>query len=262
MADQGKWFKLWCSSLDDQDLENLSIHEWFGWARFGAYVKKHGKAGKIRLREPANAVVNLMRVESFKDVINMIKKFPNYVVEETKKDSQTVTVQDRYTISVKCKNWNKYQGDFSGDRVKKHRKDVTANVTAQEERRREEKRGDENRGDINTLAQAPKVIRKSAPHFLKPTAPEVTAYAKTIGFRLDGEAFCAHYEARGWKYGAGRPMVDWKSAVVTWKKSASPTAMIAPVKEKVVEAPPEELVSQEQVSGLVASLKAKVVPRA
>lgn len=144
MADQGKWFKLWESSLDDQDLENLSIHEWFCWARFGTYLKKHGKDGKIRLRGPATAVINLLRVNTIFDAIGMIKSFPNYAVEEMK--SVTANVTDEFvTFNIQCLNWNKYQGDFSGDRVRRYRRRVTANVTAQEEKRRdvEEKRREE-----------------------------------------------------------------------------------------------------------------------
>lgn len=144
MADQGKWFKLWESALDDQDLENLSIHEWFCWARFGTYLKKHGKEGKIRLRGPATAVTNLLRLPSFVDVINMLKSFPNYAVEESQNVTANVT-DEIVTFSIKCLNWSKYQGDFSGDRVRKHRQHVTANVTVQEEKRRdvEEKRREE-----------------------------------------------------------------------------------------------------------------------
>ena len=50
-----------------------------------------------------------------------------------------------------------------------------------------------------------------------PTPEEVSEYAKTIGFALDGQYFCDHYEARGWKYNGGVKMVSWKAAVRTWK---------------------------------------------
>lgn len=144
MADQGKWWKLWCSSLSDDELENLSIHEWFAWARFGAHLKAHGKDGKITLRSPATAVVNLLRVPNFDEVVSMLKRFPNFIVETP----VCVTVpdgKDERTVLVKVKNWNKYQGDWSRDRVRKHRLTVTAKVTAQEEKRREveEKRKEE-----------------------------------------------------------------------------------------------------------------------
>ncbi len=53
--------------------------------------------------------------------------------------------------------------------------------------------------------------------FVKPTPEEVTDYAKTIGFVLDGRAFCDFYESRGWRYG-NTPIKDWKAAVRTWKR--------------------------------------------
>ena len=134
MADQGKWFKLWESALDDHDLENLTVHEWFCWARFGTYLKKHGRDGKIRIRHPATALIHLFRSTDFQGVLNMLKCFPNYVVEEGQNVTANVT-NESVTYNIRCLNWTKYQGDFSGDRVRKYRQRVTANVTAQEEKR-------------------------------------------------------------------------------------------------------------------------------
>lgn len=54
--------------------------------------------------------------------------------------------------------------------------------------------------------------------FVPPTPQEAEAYALTLDFKLDGAYFVAHYTARGWKYGPGRPVVDWKACIVTWKK--------------------------------------------
>lgn len=53
--------------------------------------------------------------------------------------------------------------------------------------------------------------------FQKPTPAEVSEYAKTIGYVLDGEYFCDFYEARGWMVGRSM-MRDWKAAVRTWKQ--------------------------------------------
>lgn len=61
--------------------------------------------------------------------------------------------------------------------------------------------------------------KDKAPRFTKPEPGEVTAYAITIGFPLDGEAFCDWYEARGWLFKTGQPMKDWKAAVRTWKRN-------------------------------------------
>jgi hypothetical protein len=54
--------------------------------------------------------------------------------------------------------------------------------------------------------------------FIIPTASEVSSYGKEIGFQIDGEYFCDHYEARGWKLTSGM-MKDWKATVRTWKRN-------------------------------------------
>jgi len=54
----------------------------------------------------------------------------------------------------------------------------------------------------------------------KPTPDEITAYAKSINFDLDGEQFCDFYESKGWKIGKS-PMVSWQAAVRTWKRGRS-----------------------------------------
>ena len=69
--------------------------------------------------------------------------------------------------------------------------------------------------NTNTNIVKAKTTRKK---FVKPEPQEVADYAKSIGFELDGEHFVAYYQTRGWKVGKDL-MVDWKSAVVTWKRN-------------------------------------------
>ena len=69
--------------------------------------------------------------------------------------------------------------------------------------------------NTNTNIVKAKTTRKK---FVKPEPQEVAEYAKSIGFELDGEHFVAYYQTRGWKVGKDL-MVDWKSAVVTWKRN-------------------------------------------
>src|SRR5665213_3050345 len=52
--------------------------------------------------------------------------------------------------------------------------------------------------------------------FSRPSAQEVTAYGASIGFQIDGSAFCDFYESKGWKIGSS-PMKSWQAAVRTWK---------------------------------------------
>jgi len=56
-----------------------------------------------------------------------------------------------------------------------------------------------------------------AKKFVKPTPKEVTEYALSIGYVLDGEAFCDFYESKGWLVGRS-PMKSWPAAVRTWKR--------------------------------------------
>lgn len=55
--------------------------------------------------------------------------------------------------------------------------------------------------------------------FSPPRAEEVSAYAKSIGFKLDGQEFCDYYASVGWLVGVTRkPMCDWKAAVRYWRR--------------------------------------------
>jgi hypothetical protein len=112
-----------------------------------------------------------------------------------------------------------------------------------------------------------KVVAQAPPRskFSKPTPLEVTAYASSIGFKLDGERFWNHYESKGWKIGK-TPMVNWKSAVVTWKKDAPLSALIQPASTKA--RPQEVEISEEdRQAGLEAmatiksTLKAKEISK-
>lgn len=60
--------------------------------------------------------------------------------------------------------------------------------------------------------------RKAIP----PTPEQVTAYAASLGFDLDGQHFCDHYEAKGWLVGKAK-MKDWQASVRTWKRSGYST---------------------------------------
>ena len=61
-------------------------------------------------------------------------------------------------------------------------------------------------------------------------AQEVTEYAASIGFILDGQNFIDHYEANGWKRG-NTSIKDWKACVRTWKKNASPDKLAVEQKQ-------------------------------
>lgn len=127
MADQGVWFKLWLSADDDPDIGNLSLEDFARWCKLGMYIKKHGTGGTVELKAPCIPLQQKFRVASFDDVLSVIAMFPN------------ITVTHVTNATVTWKNWHKYQGDNSTERVRRFRQRVTP------KKRREEMRGDEKR---------------------------------------------------------------------------------------------------------------------
>ena len=68
----------------------------------------------------------------------------------------------------------------------------------------------DNKGNINN-----NISRARA----RPTVDEIQAYCDERLNGIDAQQFFDYYEARGWKYGTGKPMVDWKAAVRTWERN-------------------------------------------
>ena len=54
--------------------------------------------------------------------------------------------------------------------------------------------------------------------FVPPSLDEVAAYCNERHNGISPSAFVDYYEARGWRYGTGKPMVNWKAAVRTWEQ--------------------------------------------
>ena len=51
-----------------------------------------------------------------------------------------------------------------------------------------------------------------------PEQKELRDYCAQRGSGIDPEAFYDYYAARGWMYGPGQPMGDWKAAVRSWER--------------------------------------------
>lgn len=79
----------------------------------------------------------------------------------------------------------------------------------------EKEREEEGEND-SSLPPTP-LSRGKSKRFSPPSVEEVRAYCQERGNGIDPEAFVDFYSARGWKYGVGRPIVDWKAAVRTWE---------------------------------------------
>ncbi|MHA2039856.1 MAG: hypothetical protein ACW98X_25855 [Promethearchaeota archaeon] len=55
--------------------------------------------------------------------------------------------------------------------------------------------------------------------FIPPTAEELRAYAKEIGYNLDVNQFLDSYESKGWLVGKNKvKMKSWKATVRTWQR--------------------------------------------
>ena len=58
--------------------------------------------------------------------------------------------------------------------------------------------------------------KKSKKKFTKPNPEQVTEYAKSINFNLDGQLYCDRNDAGGWMVGKNK-MRDWKASVRYWQ---------------------------------------------
>lgn len=136
MADQGRWWKLWCSALDDDDLDNLPIADFGRYCKLGAHIKEHGNSGTITLKPPAKTLLSTLQLVTFDEIIALVKTFPNV--------SHTTTSHPSVTLTVTYHNWKKFQEDTSAERTRewRKRKKISAShpETTIEEKRREEKR--------------------------------------------------------------------------------------------------------------------------
>ena len=61
------------------------------------------------------------------------------------------------------------------------------------------------------------VKRKGAAAPTPPSVEDVRAYCAERANGIDPQAFVDYYDARGWRYGQGKPIVDWRAAVRTWE---------------------------------------------
>lgn len=128
IADKIPWCKFWHSCLSDPSLEELELHQWARWARLIIFVRGHGDNGKLHLEPPARALQNVLRVRSYEELIATIRLFKNVSLAVTDKDTLRNTITEplrSYFMNVR--NWYKYQGDDSKERVRKWR--VTKSVT-------------------------------------------------------------------------------------------------------------------------------------
>ena len=112
MADLRPWYKLWVSCLTDPDLQNLSLDDWARWVRLGVFIKAHGTNGKLIVKAPFTAILQLLHVTDPVTLRGKLGAFPHL---KTRNDP------DMLHIEIEFENWHKYQVDSSAARVRKHR---------------------------------------------------------------------------------------------------------------------------------------------
>lgn len=118
---------------------------------------------------------------------------------DTKTDTDIDTETKREPTHLSTINNNTYKDKRNADETQMKRK-----------RNADETRLTPN----NELIKNVKNIKNSRPT----SAKEVSEYAKSINFNLDGQKFMDHYESVGWVYGKSRhPIKDWRAAVRIWK---------------------------------------------
>ena len=119
------------------------------------------------------------------------------------------------------------------------------------------------KSDQGRIPDRPKVSLEIAPTeataekprgFVKPTPDEVTAYAKSISFNLDGQYFCDYQEARGWRLKTGH-IKDWKAVVRTWKVNNFTPAK-PPEPKQTIRSAAEILKEKEALHGPIRSQSA------
>jgi hypothetical protein len=106
MADQLRWWKLWTTALDDPDLANLSMEDCWRWAALGVLLRAHGEGGTATWRRPGHALAKAWRT-TWRRLPKIARRLPGVEVTDTAD-----------TITIRMRNWHKYQEDSSAQRTR------------------------------------------------------------------------------------------------------------------------------------------------
>ena len=124
-----------------------------------------------------------------------------------------VTEADK-KVTLSCRRMVREFNSHRNHALRQQRYRVTHDSDALVTGEKSEVRSQKSEEDKKKRVQAPRALKLK---FQKPTADQVTEYGKQIGFKLDGQAFCDSYEAKGWLIGK-TPMKDWQASVRTWRR--------------------------------------------
>lgn len=190
---------------------------------------------RLALRPGANGVVDV-DLRTFAGSINMplaeveaaITRLmePDPLSSSPDEDGRRIVPVDpsRPFRNWRLVNWPRYKGivNRANDAARKRdeRAHVAKDITDASENVQKRPALSENGGNgvTNTKTKTKTKEEKEPRRFAPPSLEEVQSYITEKGYPLDAEAFMAHYTANGWVQSSGRPIKDWKAAVVTWAK--------------------------------------------
>ena len=85
-------------------------------------------------------------------------------------------------------------------------------VTASDEEKREKREEKEKEKEKESR-------EKKRKRFTPPTVEEIKAYAYEIDYNLDAQYFYDYYQTNNWRKSDGKPILNWKLTVQTWKRN-------------------------------------------
>jgi hypothetical protein len=195
MADQKRWWKLWCSMLTDDDIMRLDPADRWRWVALGAYIKQHGERGKVVISRHSPTIAAIFGVDD-PDIYPIILRMPNVTVEEGK------SVNGKLTVTFH--NWHKYQEDST----------ASERVT----RLRSKRRGEENKNkrenkivthrfsSLQTALENPDLRAALTPAF------------PGVSWEREGQKMLAWVAAN-----PHRTKKDWPRFINSWLAKANPT---------------------------------------
>lgn len=107
------------------------------------------------------------------------------------------------------------------EKCKTNKKNITSRyqslrvVTSRNESYQEKEKEEEKDKDKEKEKEKGKRARA---RFTPPTVDEIKAYADSIGYKVDAQFFFDYYNTAGWKRSDGKPVLNWKQTMQSWKK--------------------------------------------
>ena len=194
------WIKLHRKTLDNpivcKDADHLAV-----WV-YLLLKASHGtctaifKGEKIML-QPGQLITGRLKIAADLSVNeSKVKRILNAFKTDQQIDQQASNKNSLITIL----NWESYQ-----------KSDQQTDQQMTSERPASDQQVTTNKNEKNEKNEKNKT-------FSPPTADEVTAYCREMGYKVNPDAFVDFYDSKGWMVGKNK-MKDWKAAVRNWNRS-------------------------------------------